>query len=266
MNAPDEDKPLSDSTARPSNSHPLATPARAVVTIGNEAKFQAQWKAEIEKLERWLDQAQSSNTPEYRKTVERKQSLERELELSKVRTILTNVSGALTTAGPAQWRALIERIERFLGRPNCDPSTLHALKLIEARQRLETRISEMEGAQRIRESTAHRPIDVAEGSVIDPRAVPDPTNSPSKKTAVGLTDRERKILGVIQRGSKGMAYCREVDNAGVRPPRKGVWENGPATYRGAYKEGRSWRHRIQDEKFKIHRKAQLTGVAKLASE
>ena len=36
-----------------------------------------------------------------------------------------------------------------------------------------------------------------------------------------LTNRETKIWEVIQRGHKGLQYCREVDNAGVAPPRTG---------------------------------------------
>jgi hypothetical protein len=51
----------------------------------DEAKYQAQLQAQIEVLQRWLDRAQPSNRPAYRHAVERKQSLERELELSKLR-------------------------------------------------------------------------------------------------------------------------------------------------------------------------------------
>ena len=87
----------------------------------------------------------------------------------------------------------------------------------------------------------------------------------AKKPRQRLSSRERKIWGVIQRGSKGLTYCRELENAGVRPCRKGVWQDCPAgTYPAVYHLGESWPHRIQDEKSKIKRKAELAKT--LASE
>jgi len=74
---------------------------------------------------------------------------------------------------------------------------------------------------------------------------------------VELTDRERQILDVIQRGSRGLAYCRELDNAHIGPRREGAWKGAPSTYTAAYRVGEPWRHRIQDEKSKINRKAKL---------
>jgi hypothetical protein len=68
-----------------------------------------------------------------------------------------------------------------------------------------------------------------------------------------LNDREQKIWDVVKRGVKGAQYCREIHAVGVRP----VWKNGPPTYPGAYQLGKPWCHRIQDEKYKIRRKAQL---------
>jgi hypothetical protein len=80
-----------------------------------------------------------------------------------------------------------------------------------------------------------------------------------------LTEREEKILEVIQRGAVGLLYCRELHIQGIRPLRSGVWEDCPAgTYPAAYMLGDSWRHRIQDEKSKIKRKAKLAKT--LASE
>ncbi len=37
-----------------------------------------------------------------------------------------------------------------------------------------------------------------------------------------LNDRDNKILKVIQRGSRGLQYCRELDNANISPLRSGV--------------------------------------------
>ena len=90
---------------------------------------------------------------------------------------------------------------------------------------------------------------------------------PTKGISPRLTARQEKIWGVIQQNVRGLAYCRELDNAGVRPPRKGVWAKGPGTYCGAYREGESWPHRIQDEKTKIKKKAERAKLArKLAGE
>jgi hypothetical protein len=75
---------------------------------------------------------------------------------------------------------------------------------------------------------------------------------------VELTSREQKIWKVIQRGSSGPQYCRELQNAGINPRKTGVWKDCHAgTYPAAYQLGEPWRHRIQDEKSKIKRKAIL---------
>jgi len=76
-----------------------------------------------------------------------------------------------------------------------------------------------------------------------------------------LDSREMKIWKVIQRGVKGPQYCRELDYARVAPQRRGVWKDCPRNYLSAYREGKPWRHRIQDEKAKIRRKAELAGLA-----
>lgn len=82
-----------------------------------------------------------------------------------------------------------------------------------------------------------------------------------------LSVREKKIWAVIQRGVIGLQYCRELDSAGIAPLRSGVWKDCPSRkYESAYKEGKPWRHRIQDEKSKVRRKAELVGLAKLATE
>jgi len=78
-------------------------------------------------------------------------------------------------------------------------------------------------------------------------------------------ERDQAILTVIARGSEGLQYCRELDNAGVRPPKKGVWKGCSAgTYAAAYKLVELWPHRIQDEKSKLKRK--YPELAQLASE
>lgn len=77
-----------------------------------------------------------------------------------------------------------------------------------------------------------------------------------------LSERERKIWDVIQQGATSLQYCRELDNAGIAPLRGGVWKDCPSRkYESAYMEGPPWPHRIQDEKSKIRRKAQLAGLA-----
>jgi hypothetical protein len=87
--------------------------------------------------------------------------------------------------------------------------------------------------------------------------------SAAANRAVGteLTERERKILVVIRLRSKGMQYCRELENAGIRPRKTGAWKDSPGTYPTAYQAGEPWRHRIQDEKSKIGRKAGSQGLA-----
>ena len=79
----------------------------------------------------------------------------------------------------------------------------------------------------------------------------------SNKQEKPLTERERRILEVILGGTKGRAYGRELDNAKIAPPRKGIWKEGPRKYEVAYVSGQPWRHWIQDEKSKIRRRAEL---------
>jgi hypothetical protein len=88
---------------------------------------------------------------------------------------------------------------------------------------------------------------------------------PSSK--VELTECEENIWTVIQRGSKGRQYCRELDGASIKIRRVGVWKSAPPTYTAAYDAGKLWRHRIEDEKYKIKKKAKLARLApRLASE
>ena len=92
-------------------------------------------------------------------------------------------------------------------------------------------------------------------------------NTPQLTRTPVLTEHEKNIWKVIQRGSKGLAYCRELENAGVKPRRTGSWKGCPGTYPAAYQGGEPWRHRIQDEKSKIRRKAKLPKTRKpLAGE
>ena len=71
-----------------------------------------------------------------------------------------------------------------------------------------------------------------------------------------LSGREKQLLEVIQRGLKGRAYCRELDNAHIPPRKTGVWRDCARKYVAAYDLGGPWRHRIEDEKNKIKRKAE----------
>ena len=88
------------------------------------------------------------------------------------------------------------------------------------------------------------------------KATPSVESEVANKQQKPLTEREQKIWEVIQRGQTGRQYCREVDNAGVRPRRTGPWKDGPGTYLGAYDEGGRWRQMVQDEKSKIRQKAE----------
>jgi hypothetical protein len=72
-----------------------------------------------------------------------------------------------------------------------------------------------------------------------------------------LNPREKNIWAVIQRGAKGLLYCRELKRAKITPLRKGIWEDCPRDYVEAYLLDERWSKRIQDEKYKITRKAKL---------
>jgi hypothetical protein len=80
--------------------------------------------------------------------------------------------------------------------------------------------------------------------------------SEQKEQKVQLSEREQKIWTVIQRGSKGPIYCRELENAGLKPRRTKFWKDCPGNYLAAYRDSR-WRKRVQDEKSRIARKGKL---------
>ncbi len=90
---------------------------------------------------------------------------------------------------------------------------------------------------------------------------PEPKTAKSGATAgkqqTQLRPREQTIWDVIQRGLKGLQYCRELEAAGIRPKRVGSWKGSPSTYPAAYQAGEPYRHRVQDEKSKIRRKGEL---------
>jgi hypothetical protein len=83
-------------------------------------------------------------------------------------------------------------------------------------------------------------------------------DKPSKAGRVAqLSAREKRIWEVVQRGAKGLHYCRELKNMHLRPPRSWVKDGCPSEYPAAYLEGQPWRHRIQDEKTKVRHKVEL---------
>jgi hypothetical protein len=89
----------------------------------------------------------------------------------------------------------------------------------------------------------------------------------SRSVRTELTEREKKIFDIILRGSRGRQYCRELNNAGIRPLRTGVWKVCPAgTYEAAYLLGKPWDLRIQREKAKIKTKAHSLKLSQLARE
>lgn len=97
---------------------------------------------------------------------------------------------------------------------------------------------------------ASPPVTGADAAKKEPvRNTPRPT--------IQLDDHEKKIWPVIQRGSKGPTYCRELENAGVRPRRTKFWKDCPGNYPAAYRDP-YWRKRVQDEKSRIARKGKLS--------
>jgi hypothetical protein len=104
-----------------------------------------------------------------------------------------------------------------------------------------------------------------ETSAFVPKQLLEPPASPP--ATIRLTEREENIWTIIQRGPKGRLYCRELDGAGIRIRKVGIWKGAPPTYTAAYDADKPWRHRIEDEKYKIKQKAKLAKLApKLAGE
>jgi hypothetical protein len=136
--------------------------------------------------------------------------------------------------------------------------------LFELRSRLIGRMEwwKAEGRRYLSEQKTHAARPQGGATVQNDRASDVLRTEDRPPTIVKLTDREKTILEVIQRGSKGLAYCRELDTAGIKCRRTKSWEGCPTTYPAAYQAGSPWRHRIQDEKSKINGKAKLAGTRK----
>ncbi len=148
------------------------------------------------------------------------------------------------------WHALRERQEQDFA------AGLDQRFVEEKQQRwLENLNAELENRRHAKEKM-HLLETIAEQAKVSSHAATT-KGGPSKQ--VQLTDREKRIWEVIQRGPEGLTYCRELDNAHVAPLRNGIWKHCPQRYTAAYKLGSPWTHRIQDEKSKIRRKAELAG-------
>ncbi len=98
-------------------------------------------------------------------------------------------------------------------------------------------------------------IEMAKSSRLSSHLVPTEAEKP-------LSERQLRLLEVIRRGSKGLAYCREVDRAGVRIRPSWQDKGCSATYSAAYRE-KKWRHLISDEKTKINKKAAETSSVEI---
>lgn len=70
---------------------------------------------------------------------------------------------------------------------------------------------------------------------------------------VARSSRQKKIREIISLGCKGPQYCREIDRRKI--PGKPEWltKGWPGTYETAYKLGKKWQKRIQQEKWRIWR-------------
>jgi hypothetical protein len=78
----------------------------------------------------------------------------------------------------------------------------------------------------------------------------------ANKAKSSLTEREEKIWQVIQRGSKGAQYCRELHNADLRPRKSWVNRGCPGTYPAAFSDPK-WRQAVYGEKSKVAGKGKL---------
>jgi hypothetical protein len=77
------------------------------------------------------------------------------------------------------------------------------------------------------------------------------TKGKHRKKTRRLTKREVGIRSIINTGLKGLSYCKELDDYGVKIPEKWLIRGCPLTYEAAYKEGAPWRHSILTEKWQV---------------
>jgi len=65
------------------------------------------------------------------------------------------------------------------------------------------------------------------------------------------SNRENTIREIASLGYKGLRYCREVDSRKISANPQWLNEGWPGTYEAAYRQGKKWQKRIQQEKWRI---------------
>jgi hypothetical protein len=72
--------------------------------------------------------------------------------------------------------------------------------------------------------------------------------------------REQKIREIASFGFKGLSYCREMDRCEISGDPKWLRnKEWPGTYEAAYKQGKKWQKRIQQEKWRICTRGRISG-------
>jgi hypothetical protein len=75
------------------------------------------------------------------------------------------------------------------------------------------------------------------------------------------SNREKEIREIASLGFKGLSYCREMDRRQISGDPE--WLNNeqwPGTYEGAYRQGKKWQKRIQQEKWRICPRGKISAV------
>ena len=73
------------------------------------------------------------------------------------------------------------------------------------------------------------------------------------------SNREKVIREIASLGFTGLSYCREMDRRKISG--NPAWLNNeewPGTYEGAYRQGKKWRKRIQQEKWRISARGKIS--------
>jgi hypothetical protein len=73
-----------------------------------------------------------------------------------------------------------------------------------------------------------------------------------RRSGLAQSNRQKELREIASLGYKGLRYCREVDERKILGDSN--WLNNeewPGTYEAAYKQGKKWRKRIQQEKWRI---------------
>jgi hypothetical protein len=77
------------------------------------------------------------------------------------------------------------------------------------------------------------------------------SHRPNRKRTKLQIRRDGVVFGALQAELKGLKYCSHLDRCRIRPRQEWQSDGCPDTYSAAYKQGKIWQKKIQDQKHRF---------------